>query len=63
MQQLSDIVAEDHSANQSAFAAGGGGVQQVFVQQARPLGLGPWMWWRKDANGIVFDLVITDGTP
>jgi hypothetical protein len=46
-----------HSLNQSS----GGGAQEVFVQQTRPAGLGPWMWWRKDTNGAIFDLVITDG--
>jgi hypothetical protein len=47
-----------HGLNQTV---GGVGSQQVFVQQTRPAGLGPWMWWRKNASGAIFDLVVTDG--
>lgn len=40
---------------------GGGGTQQVFVQQTRPTEPGPWMWWETDASGNLINLTVNDG--
>jgi hypothetical protein len=42
---------------------GGGGSQQVFVQQARPATPGPWTWWKTNAAGQPINLIINDGNP
>ena len=42
---------------------GGGGGQQVFVQQARPNTAGPWSWWKTDASGKIINLIVNDGNP
>lgn len=41
-------------------AGASGGTQQVFVQDTRPAGLGPWNWWRTE-SGVIVDLIIADG--
>jgi hypothetical protein len=43
--------------------AGGSGAQEVYVQQTRPPGPGPWMWWQTDETGLIVDLVVNDGGP
>lgn len=43
--------------------SGGGGSQQVFVQQTRPAGNGPWEWWQTDATGRPIKLIIANGAP
>ena len=43
-------------------AGGGGGSQEVFVQQTSPISAGPWTWWKTDADGDIIDLIIEDGT-
>ncbi len=42
-------------------AGGGGGSQQVFVQQTRPTEAGPWMWWKTNASGQIVNLIVNDG--
>jgi hypothetical protein len=44
-----------------AINGGAAGSQEVFVQESRPPGLGPWMWWQTDADGNIIDLTIADG--
>jgi hypothetical protein len=46
-----------------ASGGGGGGAQEVFVQETRPVGAGPWMWWRTNPAGNIIDLTINDGAP
>lgn len=41
--------------------AGGAVSQQVFVQQTRPAGNGPWIWWQTDAAGAIIDCVVANG--
>lgn len=45
-----------------AATGSGGGSQEVFVQQTRPAGNGPWMWWETDAGGEIIDLTVANGT-
>lgn len=47
----------------SNTGGGGGGTQEVYVQQTRPSATGPWMWWETDASGVFLDLVVNDGVP
>lgn len=35
----------------------------VFVQETRPPGPGPWIWWQTDASGQIVDLTVADGVP
>jgi hypothetical protein len=42
-------------------AGGGGGSQEVFVQQTRPAGNGPWTWWKTNAAGAIIDCVVANG--
>ncbi len=42
-------------------SVGGGGSQEVFVQTTRPVGNGPWTWWKTNTAGDVIDLIIADG--
>jgi hypothetical protein len=42
-------------------SGGGGGSQEVFVQQTRPVAAGPWLWWETDALGNLVDLTVNDG--
>ena len=43
-------------------AGGGGGSQEIFVQDTRPVSAGPWMWWKKSADGTkIVNLIINDG--
>ena len=37
------------------------GLARVAVQQTRPEGNGPFMWWKTDENGIIIDLIVADG--
>lgn len=46
-----------------ALAGGGGGSQQVFVQQTRPVTAGPWLWVQIDAENNPIDLIANDGAP
>ena len=39
----------------------GGGSQQVFVQETRPAGNGPWIWWKTDATGRIIGCVVANG--
>jgi hypothetical protein len=38
------------------------GASGVFIQELRPPGSGPFMWWKTDATGLIVDLIIADGT-
>jgi hypothetical protein len=42
-------------------SSGGGGSQQVFVQQTRPSATGPWQWWVTNATGNIINLIVNDG--
>lgn len=37
------------------------GAAGVFVQESRPPGTGPFMWWQTDETGVIIDLIISDG--
>lgn len=36
---------------------------EVFVQQTRPAGNGPWVWYQTDGAGVIIDTIIADGGP
>jgi hypothetical protein len=59
-QVLTKTGAADYASAWQAPAGGGG--QQVFTQVLRPTAAGPWMWWVKDAQGNLTDLVVNDGS-
>ena len=45
-------------------AAGGGGGASgtpTFIQETRPLSVGPWVWWVTDATGKPINMIINDG--
>ena len=51
----------DYATGWQTPSGGGGGSQEVFVQQTRPSATGPWIWWETDADGEIIDLTVNDG--
>jgi hypothetical protein len=60
-QVLAKINATDFNTQWVTPSGGGGGSQEVYVQQARPSAAGPWQWWVTDATGRIINLIVNDG--
>jgi hypothetical protein len=57
------LPAGDQIPGSAVSVGGGGGSQEVYVQQTRPVASGPWVWWETDASGAIVDCTVNDGVP